>query len=79
MTVLSPRGGIIHGYVAVIGPESNPNYFTGASWSALIDDAKVFRTSRGGKCAVSLRPPRAGFRATLRTEAVNLVLEPRLL
>jgi hypothetical protein len=79
MTALSPRGGIIHGYVMVIGPETNPNYFTGASWSAMLDDAKVFRTAKGAKCAASHSPPSPGFAATLRVETVNLILEPRLL
>lgn len=40
-----------HGFVIVIGPESNPNYFTGAGYSCFINDAKVFRTPHGGKCA----------------------------
>lgn len=40
-----------HGYVVTIGPESGENYFTGTGYSAHINDAKVFRTSRGAMCA----------------------------
>jgi hypothetical protein len=36
-----------HGYDVQIDPASNPNYFTGAAYSAHLNDAKVFRTPRG--------------------------------
>lgn len=41
----------IHGYVLVIGPVNNPNFFTGSGYSAFLNDAKVFRTPGGAKCA----------------------------
>lgn len=37
----------VAGFVGVIGPANNPNYFTGSSYTSAIDDAKVFRTPRG--------------------------------
>ena len=42
----------IHGYVGVIGPSTNLNYFTGSTYSAFINDAKVFRTKRGAAQAM---------------------------
>lgn len=44
----------VHGFVVVIGPGNNPNYFTGCGYSAHLNDAKVFRTSRGGLCAAHI-------------------------
>lgn len=38
---------LIAGFVGVIGPDNNPNYFTGCGYSGEIDEAKVFRTARG--------------------------------
>lgn len=38
---------LVAGFVGVIGPQSNPNYFTGSGYSSRLDDAKVFRTSKG--------------------------------
>ena len=38
---------LIAGFVGMIGPPTNPIYFTGSGYSASIDDAKIFRTSRG--------------------------------
>lgn len=38
---------LVAGFVGVIGPKSNPNYFTGVGYSCEIDDAKVFRTTKG--------------------------------
>lgn len=42
----------VAGYVGVVGPENNPNYFTGCGYAATIDEAKVFRTARGCKSAM---------------------------
>lgn len=40
-----------HGYVIQIGPPTTPNYFTGCGYSVNLNDAKVFRTSRGAMTA----------------------------
>ena len=40
-----------HGFVIQIGPPTNPNYFTGSGYSVNLNDAKVFRTSRGALIA----------------------------
>jgi hypothetical protein len=41
----------IHGFVVAIGPETGPNYFTGSSYSAFLDEARVFRTPQGAMSA----------------------------
>ncbi len=84
---LSNQGNVIHGYVMVIGPENNPNYFTGCGWSARLDEAKVFRTPGGAKCAAGFweradynpAPLPAAWRNDMHAEPVILALEPRLL
>ena len=43
----------VAGFVGVIGPANNPNYFTGSSYTCNIDDAKVFRTAKGCFCAMT--------------------------
>lgn len=70
-----------HGYVIQIGPPTNPNYFTGSGYSVSLNDAKVFRTSRGAMTATGRwqtadygRPiPNAWFMAR-KPVAVSLTL-----
>ena len=71
-----------HGFVVEIGPDTNPNYFTGCGYSVFLKDAKVFRTSRGAMCASRIwqeadygRPiPQAWFEQR-RVRGVALKLE----
>ena len=87
MTVCDPKRGIVHGYVLLIGPETNPNYFTGTSYSALLDDAKVYRTARGANYAAQWwqradcnpHPLPATWFAGRRTLPVSLKLEGPML
>jgi hypothetical protein len=44
----------IHGFVAVIGPDNNPNYFTGCGYSVHLNDAKVYRTPGGAMSATRI-------------------------
>lgn len=44
----------VHGFVIAIGPENNPNYFTGCGYSCFINEAKVFRTPQGGMGATRI-------------------------
>lgn len=72
---------LIGGFVGVIGPKSNPNYFTGSGYSCEIDDAKVFRTPRG--CFSAMRywneadynengPLGDSFWSTRRAQAIRI-------
>ena len=70
-----------HGYVIQIGPLTNLNYFTGSGYSVSLNEAKVFRTSRGAMIA-SARWQIADYGTTLPPQwfmarkpvAVSLVL-----
>lgn len=72
----------IFGYVVVIGPETNPNYFTGAGYSVHLNFAKVFLTQHGALIAArywqnsddNLNPLPKGFWSTRRVEQVGLAL-----
>lgn len=44
---------LIGGFVGVIGPPKNPNYFTGSGYSCYLDEAKVFRTAKGCFCSMT--------------------------
>lgn len=45
---------MVHGYVVAVGPHNNQNYFTGSGYSAHLNEAKVFRTTRGAMCATHI-------------------------
>jgi hypothetical protein len=38
---------IVHGFVLTISRDGEPSYFTGASYSKALDDARTYRTARG--------------------------------
>lgn len=75
-----PKSLTVHGYVAVAGPERNPNYFTGCGYSAYLNEARVYRTERGAKCAAriwqhadyNLHPIPQAWWSRLRTLPVSL-------
>ena len=71
----------VHGFVVVIGPGNNPNYFTGAGYSVSLSLAKVFRTSRGADRAATIwqtadygKPIPATWFAERRIKGVSLRL-----
>jgi len=71
-----------HGFVVEIGPDTNPNYFTGCGYSAFLNDAKVFRTAGGAKNASRIwqhadynpQPLPSSWYHERRTKAVSLSL-----
>lgn len=70
-----------HGFVAKIGPQKAPQYFTGAGYSTHLNDAKVFASPGGCKRATQIwqradyndRPLPPAMFDTLRTEPVCLM------
>lgn len=74
---------LVGGFVGVIGPQNNPNYFTGSGYTCRLDEAKIFRTSRG--CFIAMRywdkadynecgPLGEALQETRRTVAIRLTL-----